>query len=61
MSCTRDFTHRTIRPCMSERTTKRFEQYSNGETALVLNYAGIEPERLSETVRRLACVFPECE
>lgn len=46
---------------LSERTTKRFEQYSNGETALVLNYAGIEPERLSETVRRLACVFPECE
>lgn len=44
---------------LSERTTKRFEQYSNGETALVLNYAGIEPERLSETVRRLACVFPE--
>lgn len=30
---------------LSERTTKRFEQYSNGETALVLNYAGIEPER----------------
>ena len=46
---------------LSERTTKRFEQYSNGETALVLNYAGIEPERLPETVRRLACVFPECE
>ena len=46
---------------LSERTTKRFEQYSNGETALVLNYAGIEPDRLSETVRRLACVFPECE
>lgn len=46
---------------LSERTTKRFEQYSNGETALVLNYAGIEPERLSETVRRLTCVFPECE
>lgn len=46
---------------LSERTTKRFERYSNGETALVLNYAGIEPERLSETVRRLACVFPECE
>lgn len=46
---------------LSERTTKRFEQYSNGETALVLNYAGIEPERLSETVRRLARVFPECE
>ena len=46
---------------LSERTTKRFEKYSNGETALVLNYAGIEPERLSETVRRLACVFPECE
>ena len=46
---------------LSERTTKRFEQYSNGETALVLNYAGIEPERLSETVRRLACVFLECE
>lgn len=46
---------------LSERTMKRFEQYSNGETALVLNYAGIEPERLSETVRRLACVFPECE
>ena len=46
---------------LSERTTKRFEQYSNGETALVLNYAGIEPEHLSETVRRLACVFPECE
>ena len=46
---------------LSERTTKRFEQYSNGETALVLNYAGIEPERLSETVRRLACVFPECK
>lgn len=46
---------------LSERTTKRFEQYSNGETALVLNYAGIEPECLSETVRRLACVFPECE
>ena len=46
---------------LSERTTKRFEQYSNGETALVLNFAGIEPERLSETVRRLACVFPECE
>ena len=46
---------------LSERTTKRFEQYSNGETALVLNYTGIEPERLSETVRRLACVFPECE
>lgn len=46
---------------LSERTTKRFEQYSNGETALVLNYAGIEPERLSETVRRLACMFPECE
>lgn len=46
---------------LSERTTKRFEQYSKGETALVLNYAGIEPERLSETVRRLACVFPECE
>ena len=46
---------------MSERTTNRFEKYSNGETALVLNYAGIEPERLSETVRRLACVFPECE
>lgn len=46
---------------LSERTTNRFEKYSNGETALVLNYAGIEPERLSETVRRLACVFPECE
>ena len=46
---------------LSERTTKRFEQYSKGETALVLNYAGIEPERLPETVRRLACVFPECE
>lgn len=46
---------------LSERTTKRFEQYSNGETALVLNYAGIEPDRLSETVRRLARVFPECE
>ena len=46
---------------LSERTTKRFEKYSNGETALVLNYAGIEPERLPETVRRLACVFPECE
>ena len=46
---------------LSERTTKRFEQYSNGETALVLNYAGIEPERLPETVRRLARVFPECE
>ena len=46
---------------LSERTTKRFEKYSNGETALVLNYAGIEPDRLSETVRRLACVFPECE
>ena len=46
---------------LSERTTKRFEKYSNGETALVLNYAGIEPERLSETVRRLACVFPECQ
>lgn len=46
---------------LSERTTKRFEQYSNGETALVLNYAGIEPECLPETVRRLACVFPECE
>ena len=46
---------------LSERTTKRFEKYSNGETALVLNYAGIEPERLPETVRRLACVFPECQ
>lgn len=46
---------------LSERTTKRFEQYSNGETALVLNYAGIEPERLPETVRRLSRVFPECE
>ena len=46
---------------LSERTTKRFEKYSNGETALVLNYAGIEPDRLPETVRRLACVFPECE
>ncbi len=46
---------------LSERTTRRFEQYSNGETALVLNYAGIEPERLPETVRRLARVFPECE
>ena len=46
---------------LSERTTKRFKKYSNGETALVLNYAGIEPDRLPETVRRLACVFPECE
>ena len=46
---------------LSERTTKRFGPYSNGVTARVLNYAGIEPERLSETVRRLACVFPECE
>lgn len=41
------------------RTTQRFEQYSNGEVPLVVNYAGIEPDRVPETVRRLACIFPE--
>lgn len=42
------------------RTTRRFEQYSNGEVPLVVNYAGIEPDRVPETIRRLAHVFPEC-
>ena len=42
------------------RTTKRFEEYSHGEAAIVVNYAGIEPDRVNETIRRLARVFPEC-
>ena len=41
------------------RTTKRFEEYSHGEAAIVVNYAGIEPDRVDETIRRLAQVFPE--
>lgn len=42
------------------RTTRRFEEYSHGEVPLVVNYAGIEPDRVTETIRRLAHVFPEC-